>query len=763
MNDLNDMVDVEGGNCSWDNNGSKVDENKGNQNKDGTEENTFEEEVLTCEEDEMVNNNKKESMDKGEHQQWKHLCKNGDKRYALRAERQFKRRDIVNNKLDFIPIEINEDGSEIMIFDEDLVDKGSVQWKLNVCGNFVGFRMSVHELRYHIRRMRSKWGVDDIDMKNDGTCMFKFRNEAGMNKVLELGPWIVSIVNVPLEAWSKEGISALASSLGDTMTAKRYSLGEGRMDFARILVEFDVMKGFKEKIELQYRDKDNNKKGTKHVKVEYAWKPDICSHCKVFGHSFLDCVKRERSVDELEEDARKKEEVIRKKNKENKERIYNNNYMGNRRFRDRKQQKDMINFNDGRKINDEIRNKRDIWKRKKVNEGKQNNFRGEEQEKKGNDKDERDGVRSRNKFEVLNGMDTDNEELEILKGRMILKDMEDGNEDIEDVLEANSGIAKDLSTEEVEGVEWRSLWEDLRREKLITNGCPWILMGDFNVTLNMDEHSTRGSKSPSKPETSIVKKLDMVMINVDFISKYGDAFIRFLPFFISDHSPVILHLPSTLDKKKKAFKFSNFVADKEEFIDVVKNEWKYDAEGFNMFKLEYNVAVKDEEKLLAQKAKVKWLSEGEKNTKYFHNIIKSRMHSNRIIGVCDSQGNWFEGDNVAIQFVKHFEDFLGNNNDEEIKEVVFGFGNDKAPGPDGFTTVFLKKSWDIMRRDVCAAGCLDKLVSMNQSAFVPGRLVQDNLLITQELLKEYNRKIGPQRCALKIDIAKAYDTVNWDF
>ncbi|GJY36109.1 RNA-directed DNA polymerase, eukaryota, reverse transcriptase zinc-binding domain protein [Tanacetum coccineum] len=381
MNDLNDMVDVEGGNGSGDNNGSKVDENRGNQNKDGTEENTFEEEVLTYEEDEMENvdrikrnNEQKENINSG----------------STYAKMVTKGMQIVNNKLDFIPTEINEDGSEIMIFDEDLVDKGSVQWKLTVC-----------------------------DMKNDGTCMLKFKNEAGMNKVLEL-------VNVPLEAWSKEGISALASSLGkplimDTMTAKRYSLGEGRMDFARILVEFDVMKGFKEKIELQYRDKDNNKKGTKHVKVEYAWKPDICSHCKV--------------------------------------------------FRDRKQQKDRRNFNDGRKINDEIRNKRDIWKRKEVNEGKQNNFRGEEQEKKGNDKDKRDGVRSRNKFEVLNGMDTDNEELEILKTIRInwksiknqleinkLKDMEDGNKDIKDVLEANSGIAKDLSTEEVEGMDTTILY-----------------------------------------------------------------------------------------------------------------------------------------------------------------------------------------------------------------------------------------------------------------------------------------------------------------
>ena len=54
-------------------------------------------------------------------------------------------------------------------------------------------------------------------------------------------------------------------------------------------------------------------------------------------------------------------------------------------------------------------------------------------------------------------------------------------------------------------------------------------------------------------------------------------------------------------------------------------------------------------------------------------------------------------------------------------------------------------------------------MNINQSAFVPGRLIQDNLLITQELLKGYGRKQGPHRCAIKIDIAKAYDTVNWGF
>ncbi|GJQ95931.1 RNA-directed DNA polymerase, eukaryota, reverse transcriptase zinc-binding domain protein [Tanacetum coccineum] len=896
MNDLNDMVDVEGGDVK--------------------------EEVLTCEEDEMVNNNGKESMeseneqigtDRGGKEKREEnvdrLKGNNDHKENINSGSTYakmvtKDMQIVNNKLDFMPTEINEDGSEIVIFDEDLVDKGSVQWKLTVC-----------------------------DMKNDGTCMFKFRNEARMNKVLEQGPWIVnnkpmfvrkwdptigmekieqskvplwvSLVNVPLEAWSKEGISALASSLGkplimDTMTAKRCSLGEGRMDFARILVEFDVMKGFKEE------------------RLKYSIETKTT-------------IRKRRSVDELEEDARKKEEIIRKKNEENK-------------------------GSDGRKTYDEIRNKRDIWKRKEVNKGKQNNSRGKEQEKEGNDKDERDGIRSRNKFEVLNGMATNNEELEILKGGMIvdvffikktkpscievkdltqdmmnyyknqleiykLKDMEDGNEDIEDVLETNSGIAKDLSTEEVEDLKigmWniRSLNQKKRQKSVLnfikeeninicriiethiklpklskvasmvfggwdwvsnsvfsTNGCRIMIgwdkkQGGCNggsydkasdvLKEEMEEHSAGGSrinrdmqefrecvhdievddinctdlfytwiKSPSKPKTSILKKLDRVMVNSEFINVYGSAYARFHPFLIYDHSPVVIHLPNTLERKKKSFKFSNFVVDKADFLDVnvrkLEEELKrtqVDVEANPNCKVvkenlsevlhEYNEALNDNEKLLAQKAKVKWLSEGDKNTKYFHNVVKSIMHSNRSMRVCDDKGKWFEGDDVADQF---------KITDKEIKEAMFGNGNDKAPGPDGFTAICFKKSWDIMGMDVCGAvkeifnsnkllgkinatlitlvpkihqpnkvsdyrpvaccnviykciskiitkrlqGCLDKLVSINQSAFVPGRLIQDNALITQELLKGYNRKSGPRRCALKIDIAKAYDIVNWDF
>ncbi|KAL0451451.1 UNVERIFIED_CONTAM: LINE-1 retrotransposable element O protein [Sesamum latifolium] len=59
-------------------------------------------------------------------------------------------------------------------------------------------------------------------------------------------------------------------------------------------------------------------------------------------------------------------------------------------------------------------------------------------------------------------------------------------------------------------------------------------------------------------------------------------------------------------------------------------------------------------------------------------------------------------------------------------------------------------------------GILDMLVSPSQNAFVPGRSIGDNILLAQELYG-YNQQRLPPRCALKVDLRKAYDTVEWDF
>ncbi|GJW53963.1 RNA-directed DNA polymerase, eukaryota, reverse transcriptase zinc-binding domain protein [Tanacetum coccineum] len=47
----------------------------------------------------------------------------------------------------------------------------------------------------------------------------------------------------------------------------------------------------------------------------------------------------------------------------------------------------------------------------------------------------------------------------------------------------------------------------------------------------------------------------------------------------------------------------------------------------------------------------------------------------------------------------------------------------------------------------------------NQSSFISGRLISDNVLLAQEFMKGYNWDIEVRNCAFKVDIHKAYDTV----
>lgn len=58
---------------------------------------------------------------------------------------------------------------------------------------------------------------------------------------------------------------------------------------------------------------------------------------------------------------------------------------------------------------------------------------------------------------------------------------------------------------------------------------------------------------------------------------------------------------------------------------------------------------------------------------------------------------------------------------------------------------------------------LPSIIGPSQSAFIKGRSIMDNTLLMQELVRDYHRDPGPPRCAIKLDIMKAYDRVDWDF
>jgi hypothetical protein len=58
---------------------------------------------------------------------------------------------------------------------------------------------------------------------------------------------------------------------------------------------------------------------------------------------------------------------------------------------------------------------------------------------------------------------------------------------------------------------------------------------------------------------------------------------------------------------------------------------------------------------------------------------------------------------------------------------------------------------------------LNDVISLNQGAFIPGRSIAENILLAQEVVCDYHKQKGIPRCALKVDLMKAYDSLNWEY
>ncbi|XP_070026553.1 secreted RxLR effector protein 78-like [Nicotiana sylvestris] len=58
---------------------------------------------------------------------------------------------------------------------------------------------------------------------------------------------------------------------------------------------------------------------------------------------------------------------------------------------------------------------------------------------------------------------------------------------------------------------------------------------------------------------------------------------------------------------------------------------------------------------------------------------------------------------------------------------------------------------------------MDTLIDNTQSAFVSGRVITDNIILSHKLVKGYGRKGVSPRCMMKLDMQKAYDSIEWPF
>ncbi|GKD26932.1 RNA-directed DNA polymerase, eukaryota, partial [Tanacetum coccineum] len=124
----------------------------------------------------------------------------------------------------------------------------------------------------------------------------------------------------------------------------------------------------------------------------------------------------------------------------------------------------------------------------------------------------------------------------------------------------------------------------------------------------------------------------------------------------------------------------------------------------------------------AQQAKVKWAIEGDENSKFFHGVINKKRAQLAIRGVFNN-GTWCTNPNMVKEsFLSHFASrfkqpgssrfkinlpFINRLTtdqridldcaitSDEIKAAVWDCGENKSPGPDGFTFEFFRHFLDI--------------------------------------------------------------------
>ncbi|CAA7014936.1 unnamed protein product [Microthlaspi erraticum] len=92
---------------------------------------------------------------------------------------------------------------------------------------------------------------------------------------------------------------------------------------------------------------------------------------------------------------------------------------------------------------------------------------------------------------------------------------------------------------------------------------------------------------------------------------------------------------------------------------------------------------------------------------------------------------------------------------------MFKLNPNKSSGPDGLTSGFYKAAWNILGTEV-----ISSISHFFTSSFMPKATNSTILTLIPkfpELVNGYHKDKGPKRITIKVDIAKAFDSVSWEF
>ena len=325
-------------------------------------------------------------------------------------------------------------------------------------------------------------------------------------------------------------------------------------------------------------------------------------------------------------------------------------------------------------------------------------------------------------------------------------------------------------------------------------------MEDFQGCLRDNQLSdlpTRGvffTWSNHQQDNPIIRKLDRALANDEWFSSFPSALAVFDPPGVSDHASCIVMIDNQPEPSKKCFKYFSFLSSHPTYLAALAVAWEENTMiGSHMFTLrqqlkqaklccrklnrlrfsniqqrtaqalsrleeiqvdlltvpsdslfrQEHVARKQWdffaaalESFFRQKSRIRWLHEGDANTRFFHKAVISHQANNLIKFLRGEDDSRVENvDQIKGMLVAYYSHLLGSPSenvtpfpvgrikdllsfhcdsslatqltlvptDEEITQVLFSMSRNKAQGPDGFPVEFFIEAWPIVKVSVVAA------------------------------------------------------------
>ncbi|VFQ69608.1 unnamed protein product [Cuscuta campestris] len=263
------------------------------------------------------------------------------------------------------------------------------------------------------------------------------------------------------------------------------------------------------------------------------------------------------------------------------------------------------------------------------------------------------------------------------------------------------------------------LWNSLRNLHPIQG--PWIIGGDFNTVASITEH--KGAVCPGSMDDFNKAIADCDLISPSFLGSQFTLFGNKGRGRVCRRLDRILINEDVKDAEKRAEQAEEKLEQEDSQINLLE---------FKLATALLQQALKKEESLWAQKANIRWISQGDASTAFFHSFVKGRRHRLCISSLKYDNGklhNTLEGiSKVAVdhysrifstvhegdmgQILDHIPNCVSPQDnsllrsildEEEIRRTIWSLNANSTAGPDGFNGFFFRDSWEIIKIDVCRA------------------------------------------------------------